>query len=80
MLLKAEFMYGEASEVLVAEHTILGPRRISQKVVFLLRGCEELGRPIYRAPITRKEILSFCGGGGCLFEILKEIICFCFRL
>lgn len=27
MLLRAEFMYGEASEVLVAEHTILGERR-----------------------------------------------------
>lgn len=27
MLLRAEFMYGEASEVLVAEHTILGQRR-----------------------------------------------------
>lgn len=27
MLLRAEFMYGEASEVLVAEHTILGEGR-----------------------------------------------------
>lgn len=32
MLLKAEFMYGEASEVLVTEHTILGPRRGKRKV------------------------------------------------
>lgn len=40
MLLKAEFMYGEASEVLVAEHTILGPRRgkpkVSTSMTFLL--------------------------------------------
>lgn len=27
MLLRAEFLYGEASEVLVAEHTILGEMR-----------------------------------------------------
>ena len=42
-------MYGEASEVLVAEHTILGRRRVNQTVSFLGRGCEFFGRRVLRA-------------------------------
>lgn len=43
MLLKAEFMYGEASEVLVAEHTILGARR-RKTVSFFFVGRRSINR------------------------------------
>eukprot|EP00903_Cladosiphon_okamuranus_P022088 g20311.t1 len=62
MLLRAEFMYGEASEVLVAEHTILGERRrekdrLSNGLTGLTE--EERARQQFMSPFVEQKDIHF---------------------
>eukprot|EP00752_Nemacystus_decipiens_P002150 g2049.t1 len=62
MLLRAEFMYGEASEVLVAEHSILGERRDEEdRLLVGLAGLsdEERVRQQFMSPFVEHKDVHF---------------------
>ncbi|CAN0434611.1 unnamed protein product [Pylaiella littoralis] len=59
LVLRAEFLYGEASEVLVAEHTLLGERRVEQEPISVegLSEEEQVRRQFMSPFVEQKDVL-----------------------